>query len=197
MKKRQAFTLIEILIVLVIVAMLIGVLFKIYITISQITFRVELQKEVNEELLFITDTLQNLSNRNEIDYSEYNSNWSNLLFSSGGIANILYLSWEDGKVSVYGSGCTSGHCNLYMNKSDEEIQLTNDTIYFSDIKFKVIPFEKLDYYTYDSQCEEQRNAYVCRNNQWFWFMTTIYSTGYDSDRWTNNVYLNINQFFNN
>jgi len=38
---------------------------------SKISFRVEQQKIVNQELLFVTEALQNLSNRNNIDYSRY------------------------------------------------------------------------------------------------------------------------------
>jgi len=38
---------------------------------SQISFRVEQQKIVNQELLFLSETLQNLANRNQIDYQKY------------------------------------------------------------------------------------------------------------------------------
>lgn len=200
MKNRKAFTLIEILIVLVIVAMLMGVLFEIYITISRITFRIELQKNVNEELLFVTDTLQNLSNRNEIDYSKYEYNTNGDIkynLYPDGITEKLFLTWDDGEITLYGSGCGSWDC-LYMDKLDEKwIQLTQETANFSGIRFKVIPFEKIDYDEYVSTCEETRNAYACRNNQWFWFMTTIYTKWYDEDRWTHSVDIHVNQFFNN
>ena len=200
MKKRKAFTLIEVLVVLIIVAMLIWILFDIYITISRITFRVELQKYVNEELLFVTDTLQNLSNRNEIDYNEYSSA-TNRLFDHNWLTNVLYLSWEDWKIQVYASGCnTEWYCWLYMKKNNlSEFRLAQgeQKVLFKDTKFKIIPFEKLNYAWGTSACEELKNAYICRNNQWFWFMTQIYSQNYDKDRWTHNVYLNVQQFFNN
>lgn len=199
MKKRKAFTLIEVLIVLVIVAMLIWILFDIYITISRITFRVELQKYVNEELLFVTDTLQNLSNRNEIDYSEYSGNQKNLFYYSW-LTDVLYLSWDDWKIQVYASGCNAErYCWLYMRKNGSEFSLAqgDQKVLFKDTKFKVIPFEKIDYAWGSTQCEKSLNAYICRNNQWFWFMTQMYSKNYDRDRWTHNVYLNVQQFFNN
>jgi hypothetical protein len=41
---------------------------------SQISFRVEQQKIVNQELLFVTEILQNLANRNDIDYDRYDNN---------------------------------------------------------------------------------------------------------------------------
>lgn len=205
MKKRNAFTLIEILVVLVIVAMLMWVLFEIYITISRITFRVEQQKYVNEELLFVSDTLQNLSNRNSIDYEAY---WD-ILFHEKWLVTSLCLSWQDGKIAIYPK-CNSGICNLYMRKGwncmkdvidndvvKETLLTPTSKVYFEDVKFKVVPFESLDY-TLESKCEENgSNVYVCRNNQWFWFMSTIYYTWYDKDRWTHNISLNVQQFFNN
>jgi len=201
MKKRNAFTLIEILVVLVIIGMLIWVLFDIYITISKITFRVELQKNVNEELLFVTDTLQNLSNRNSIDYSGYAtspeevSNYN--LFTNKGIVDRLYLSWEDGSLFVYSSGCDSSweYCKLFMNKNWSVIQLTQDKVLLKNTKFKIIPFEDED--SYNCELQDKTNAYECRNNPWFWFITQMYSTWYDQERRTHNVYIDVQQFFNN
>lgn len=197
MKNKKAFTLIELLIVLVIISILIGVLFDVYITIAKISYRVELQKHVNEELYFISETLQNLSNRNEIDYDKYGT-W---LFNTTWMTDTLYLSWEDWKVAIYSSwvNCESSWvCNLYMKKGtgSKEIQLTQDSVYFSKAQFKIIPFERLDYTDSESICEKKLNAYACRFNQWFWFMVNIYSSRHDSSRWTNDVYLNVQQFFN-
>lgn len=195
MKKLKAFTLLEILIVLVITGMLFAVLFRVYITISQITFRVQEQKYVNEELLFLSESLQNFSNRNKIDYSKY---WT-WLFDTSGFTDILYMNWEDWEFSLYSSGvdCESGICNLYISKDWVETQISKNKIYFSKSKFKIIPFEPVDY-TRLSECETLGgNAYACRNNPWFWFMVKIYSSAYSDQHWTNNVYMDIQQFFNN
>jgi hypothetical protein len=78
--------------------------------------------------------------------------------------------------------------------------LTQDKVLFSNTKFKIIPFEKIDYQNWTSYCEQEKGAlwaYDCRNNQWFRFITQMYSQNYDKDRWTHNVYLNVQQFFNN
>jgi hypothetical protein len=55
---------------------------------SQISFRVEQQKIVNQELLFVSEIIQNFANRNDIDYSKYNTD----LVYSIGISDILYLT---------------------------------------------------------------------------------------------------------
>jgi prepilin-type N-terminal cleavage/methylation domain-containing protein len=94
--KKKAFTLIEILIVLFIVGMLIGIMFKVYTTVAQIAFRVEQQKNVNQELLFMSEILQNFSNRNKIDYSKYGDDRSvdsrNNLVVNNGYTNVLYMT---------------------------------------------------------------------------------------------------------
>jgi prepilin-type N-terminal cleavage/methylation domain-containing protein len=81
MLNKKAFTLIEITLVVAIIGLLAGILFKTYITMSQISFRVEQQKIVNQELLFVTETFQNLANRNKIDYERYVDNDINLVES--------------------------------------------------------------------------------------------------------------------
>ena len=99
---KKAFTLIELLIVITILSILTLVLFSAYNKISEISFRVEQERKVNEELLFLSEVLQNFANRNSIDFDKY----GNSLVSSTWFAWTLYLSWEDGQFSIY----TSWNC---------------------------------------------------------------------------------------
>jgi prepilin-type N-terminal cleavage/methylation domain-containing protein len=69
---KRAFTLIEMLIVICILGIFSVVLFRTYRTVSEISFRVEQQKIVNEEFLFVSEVLQNFANRNSIDFTKYN-----------------------------------------------------------------------------------------------------------------------------
>ncbi|MBO4516468.1 type II secretion system protein [bacterium] len=68
---KKAFTLIELLIVITILGILTLVLFSAYNKISEISFRVEQERKVNEELLFLSEVLQNFANRNSIDFDKY------------------------------------------------------------------------------------------------------------------------------
>ena len=97
---KKAFTLIELMIVIVILGMLTFVLFSAYNKISEISFRIERQRKVNEEVLFMSEVLQNYANRNSIDFEKY---WRNLK-DSVWFTDILYLSWEDGRFSIYSTG---------------------------------------------------------------------------------------------
>ena len=60
------------LIVICILGIFSVVLFRTYRTVSEISFRVEQQKNVNEEFLFLSEVLQNFANRNSIDFVKYN-----------------------------------------------------------------------------------------------------------------------------
>jgi type II secretory pathway pseudopilin PulG len=202
MKNQKAFTLIEIVLVTLIVWLLAWVLFKTYITISQISFRVEQQKIVNQELLFISEIMQNFANRNQIDYEKYtdlnNTDW---------IFDVLYMSWEDGRFSIYSDGnCLSlnhiptkddlqNSCSIFLEKENEKIKLTNDLIYSSKIVFKIIPFIDFDK-DLDSIDLCDSNYLACINNYGFWFFAKFYTKWYDPNNWTNNVSLFVQQFFN-
>ena len=209
MKNKKAFTLIEIILVVAIIGMLAWILFKTYITMSQIAFRVEQQKIVNQELLFVTETLQNLSNRNEIDYSKYNDDTieNNInLVETKWLANILYMTGDDGSVSIFSSGnCVALNerldrekleiwCNLVLQKDDKSIVLTKDLVYITDALFKLIPFADDESYIQDSGlCES--NYLACIGDPGFWFVANIYNRWHDTSR-TNNVSVFVQQFFN-
>ena len=187
--------------VTVIVGILAWVLFKTYITISQISFRVEQQKYLNQELLFVSETLQNFANRNKIDYDMYpnlnETNW---------IVDILYMTWEDGSLSVYSQwSCIwlkdtpstfdlmSG-CNLVVEK-DWKITKITDFVYLSKTLFKIIPYmDSQQYFENPNLCES--NYLTCLSDHGFWFFTNFYSKWYNSNNRSTNVSLFVQQFFN-
>ena len=64
-------------------------------------FRVQQEKEVSQEILQVSQIVQNFADRNSIDYEKY----AELdLTSTQGITDILYLSGLDGEVVIYSSG---------------------------------------------------------------------------------------------
>jgi prepilin-type N-terminal cleavage/methylation domain-containing protein len=69
----RGFTLVEVLIVVVLLGTLMGLLFRTYITISQIAAKVENEKAIQNETLFLMQTLENLTENYSIDYSRYTS----------------------------------------------------------------------------------------------------------------------------
>lgn len=202
MRNQKAFTLIEILMVTAIVGILAGVLFKTYVTISQISFKVEQQKYVNQELLFVSETLQNFANRNKIDYSMYNH-----LNATKWIVDVLYLTWEDGNLAIYSqwycawlnvlpsnSDLLSG-CYLVMEKDWKITKLTDSMTYISKTLFKIIPYsDSQSYFDDPTLCES--NYLACINDNGFWFFTNFYAKWYNPNNWSTDVSLFVQQFFN-
>lgn len=203
---KKAFTLIELMIVICILAILTFVLFSAYNKISEISFRVEQERKVNEELLFLSEVLQNFANRNSIDFEKYN----NTLISSSGFSDTLYLSWDDGKFSIYASWECAPYsiepnadqfdswCFFYLQNDEindgNPIKLTNESVYFSQAKFKIIPYSD-NYFAAENAaiCE---NYFACVNDDWFWLFTDIYPRFYSSQIRSNNVHVLVQHFFN-
>ena len=207
---KRAFTLIEILIVTIIIGILVWILFRTYITISQISFRVEQQKTLNKEILFVSETLQNFANRNKIDYDKYYE--KNIrLNQTKWITDILYLSGEDGRFSIYSSGACLADLNTAPTRSDLEkpchlilendydwkiINITDSSIYTSKAIFKVIPYADNQSYIDDKEKLCESNYLACLHDHGFWFFSNFYSKGYNPYNRSTNVTLLVQQFFN-
>lgn len=199
---KKAFTLIELLIVICILGIFSVVLFRTYKTISDIAFRVEQQKKVNEEFLFVSEVLQNFANRNSIDFTKYNES----LGTTSWFTERLYLSWEDWNVEIYSSwNCVDfsqipdfsnlqSWCSLFLKTWAEAnpIKLTSDSVYFSKAKFKIIPYSA-SYYEW-TECKT--NYFACINDDWFWLFVDIYPKHYSEDLWANDIHLLVQHFFN-
>ena len=199
---KKAFTLIELLIVICILGIFSIVLFRTYKTISDISFRVEQQKIVNEEFLFVSEVLQNFANRNSIDFTKYNES----LGTTSWFTERLYLSWEDWNVEIYSSwNCVDfsqipdfsnlqSWCSLFLKTwaGANPIKLTSDSVYFSKAKFKIIPYSA-SYYEW-TDCKT--NYFACINDDWFWLFVDIYPKHYSEGFWANDIHLLVQHFFN-
>lgn len=74
--KVKAFTLVEMVIVIVVTAILFGVLFQVYNSIAQTSVRVRLQKELGTKMVHMQTMLQNIIDTHTFDYKDF-SNWGN------------------------------------------------------------------------------------------------------------------------
>lgn len=73
MMRTKAFTLIEVLIALMIAGILFALIFKSYVSITQISTRLQNEKMLNAELTYMTETVQNIADTYQIDYARYGS----------------------------------------------------------------------------------------------------------------------------
>jgi len=71
LKKRNGFTLLELMIAIGIISILSAILFRTFATVSEVTFRVEQEKNVTQEIISFSQILQNYADNNQIDYYKY------------------------------------------------------------------------------------------------------------------------------
>ena len=121
--------------------------------------------------------------------------------------NNLYLSWEDWRIEIYSSwnSCVDfwqvpdftnlkSGCSLFLKTwaNANPVKLTSNSVYFSQAKFKVIPYS--DSYFEWIDCD--KNYFACVNDDWFWLFVDIYPKLYNDEVWANDVHLLVQHFFN-
>ena len=139
---------------------------KTYTTISQVSFRIQQEKEIAKEALVLSQVLDNLAQSTTIDYNQYQSSDLDLV-ANNGIVDTLYLSGENGKYQIFSSNsCIEDDkpteklknpdlsteksedlnpCQLLLtttigDQTTENSLLDGKNFKLSKIKFKVIPF---------------------------------------------------------
>ena len=200
-------TLLELIIVMAILGILFVMLLNTYNWISTMVFRVQQEKEVAQEIVQISQIVQNFADRNTIDYEKYSSLRTGWLTETQGITDVLYLSWQDGQISFFADGdCMQpteayvftgvwSWCSLYMATSGTTIELINSKkIAISEVVFKIIPFaSQQQYLDSDWLCEEW-NYLHCLNSPGFRMIFQAYSINYGR-QWATHVSVPFQQFF--
>lgn len=208
MKAKKGFTLLELIIVMMILGILFVLLLRTYNRVATMVFRVQQEKEVAQEILQISQIIQNYSDRNTIDYPKYLWAWGPSLLSSLGIADVLYLTGQDGEISFFSSGVTcvepaleyvplgsSSGCSLYMKKDNVAIEIINPKkIAISKVIFKIIPFASDEQYLNSVWLCQEGNYLHCLNAPGFRMLFKAYSVNYGRQRATH-VVVPFQQFF--
>ena len=163
--KKNWFTLAEILIVVILFWMLAGIIMKTYTTISQVSFRIQQEKEIAKEALVLSQVLDNLAQSTTIDYKRYQSSD---LVANNGIVDTLYLKGDNGdqyQISSINTCLTDQEFDKQGEKTVSKQEISNEELpcqlsltgttqdwetshllldgknfKLSKIKFKIIPF---------------------------------------------------------
>ena len=174
-------------------------------------FRVQQEKEVYQELLQISQPVQNFADRNTIDYTKYlgtsDEGQGTSLVDTKWITNILYLSWQDGQISLYTTGdCVEpaidymltgawSWCSLYVAMQGKTVELINTKkIVLSKAVFKIIPFASQDQYLNGTWLCDTENYLHCLNTPGFRMIFKAYSINYGTQRATH-IVVPFQQFF--
>lgn len=201
--KKSAFTLVEILIVVILFGLLSGIILKTYTTITKVAFRIEQDKELAKETLVLSQVLQNIAAEATIDYSKYTD-----LKNTNGIVDTLYLTggqwtgsqlfstWncEDAR-NLYDEkyrenkdqNTDFSSCKLMLQKGDQEFALLGTGKFLqSRMQFKVIPY---------TSALESLKWWTTAAKPWFWILGAVYSPFYDPQKRSNSSILPIQLFF--
>ena len=214
--KKNWFTLAEILIVVILFWMLAGIIIKTYTTISQVSFRLQQEKEIAKEALVLSQVLDNLAQSTTIDYDQYKSSDLDLV-ATNGIVDTLYLSGDDGKYQISSINTCLTDQELYEQAEKSELKTENQkeetpcqlsftgttkdwktrhllldgkNFKLSKMQFKIIPFIWKE--------ELKKNLASDTPKDWkpaFWILGTLYSHYYNPNKWTNNISLPLQFFF--
>lgn len=194
---KKAFTLVEILVVLIIVGILSAILLKSYTRVSEMSFRVQQTKNVHQEVLHLAQVMQNLADSATIDFAAYGSGMS--LSAHEWITPILLLSGADGHMSLLASGdCQgmnfTGSCTLLLQNSGSTIVLTDPhKVYLKNLAFKIIPYASTDEYIENTKVD-CKDYLHCLNKPGFWLLLDAYNVNY-STIWANKVHMPLQIFF--
>ena len=213
--KKNWFTLAEILIVVILFWMLAGIIIKTYTTISQVSFRLQQEKEIAKEALVLSQVLDNLAQSTTIDYGKYKSSD---LVANNGIVESLYLKGDNGDLYQISSIniCLTDQ-ELYEQAEKSELKTENQkeetpcqlsftgttkdwktshllldgkNFKLSKMQFKIIPFIWKE--------DLKKNLASDTPKDWkpaFWILGTLYSNYYNPQKRTNNISLPLQLFF--
>ena len=219
--KKNWFTLAEILIVVILFWMLAGIIMKTYTTISQVSFRIQQEKEIAKEALVLSQVLDNLAQSTTIDYEKYQSSD---LVANNGIVDTLYLSGDARKYQISSSDSCKEDDKITekLENSDQSTEqsenqkncqllltttiggqttslLDGQNFKLSKIKFKIIPFIWKRELKGKLQSENSENTDLNELPQdWkpaFRLLGTLYSNYYNPQKRTNNISLPLQLFF--
>lgn len=195
---------------------------KTYTTISQVSFRIQQEKEIAKEALVLSQVLDNLAQNTTIDYEKYQSSHLDLVANTG-VVDTLYLSGDTGKYQISSSdSCKEDDkiteklekSDLSTEKSEDqktcELLLTTTTggktienslldgknFKLSKIQFKIIPFIWKSELKKSLQSENPDLRKLPQD--WkpaFRLLGTLYSNYYNPQKRTNNISLPLQLFF--
>jgi len=178
----KAFTLIEITIVVLIVWILFGLLAKVYIISSQLYVYQKHLKNIEKDILFLNQNLQNLVDTTQIDYNKY-TNLADTLWFTGS----LYLTGNSIGYKVYLSGSQIFLDKIYSSKIEKIPLSSKEQTVVKKLKFKILPFK--DPYKISGYWQTAMQPFVK-------VFVEIQNRYYNTGHWENAVNYKFEEWFN-
>lgn len=179
-----AFTLIEVLISLIIISLLVWIIFGIYTSILKISVRIDQEKNLNNELLFASQTLQNAVDNYDLDLWYYFSGWKRNDIDTNGYSKTLALINSHKAIQLrkeWECGVWTG-CYLALIDGGIIKQLTNPyKVALPELQFRILPYQ------FDTVADIYQKG--------FWIYGKITSNRYNTGKYELNVAQDIQMFF--
>ena len=179
---KKAFTLVELVITIVILSILIWVLFRVFIMISHIAVRIQHERWMHDEMIYVVQTIQNIIdqwdtqfNGEAFSWNYWYSTWLNLIWDS-----YTYTLWRN--VFDDSLELVIWDANWWTFSSTYSLTNTN-RLKVKDFYIKRVPF---------------KNQAVYRNqmHEWFWLFMDLEIPNYDEERRWFNVDRDVQTFYN-
>lgn len=181
----RAFTLIEVLVSLIIISLLVWIIFWIYTSVLKISVRIDQEKNLNNELLFASQTLQNAVDNYDLDLGYYFSGGARNNIDEDGYTSTLALVNSKKSIQLKKEGECGVWSGCYLALIDGTItkQLTNPyKVSVPELQFRILP------YRFDTVADIYQ--------KWFRVYGTMTSSRYNTGKYELNVAQDIQMFFN-
>jgi len=173
---KKAFTLVEIVIVVIISAILFVLLAKVYILSAKLYAYHSNLKHIESDILFFNQTLQNLVDGSELDFTKYH----NLSFTYGFTGKLFLKNWND-EFLLYAKSW-----QIILDKNWTKIPVTNTWFTQVDkLKFKILPYND----PYKIFTKNNRQPYVE-------VFLSIKNRFYKTWDWANGIKMDLQEWFN-
>lgn len=164
MKKPSAFTLIELLIVLVVVGILSTVLFRTVSDVISLTGRIQLEKKMSNELMTIQTVINHLAEQYPyLEEPTTTDGWTDTITLFKDQDNTVTLWFEDENNPLNPNNKIK---RLYyeINRDGTKNYITSDTVTFFNPKFKVLSTLS------NAQNNNPVNYLTTASHPWFWIV---------------------------
>ncbi len=194
---KKGFTLVELVITTVIMGMLIGLLFEIFVLIARIAVKVEHERSVHNEIIYVMQTIQNLIDQGNIEFADYVWWWD--YDTQYGIYESLNL--ED-NTTVSGSTFVyeiSRSCVTTWSLDDYICLWTNALSSTWRVSLNLTDSERVivtNFYIKVLQSSDSETEYTDIVNDGFWLFLDVQIPEYDDTRRWFRVDQKVQTFFN-
>ena len=195
-KHLKWFTLIEIIISVVIIAMLIGLIFQIFVTIGRIAVYIQLHRSVHNEMIYATQTIQNMVDDQTMELTGYNlGTWGDE--ATAWWKEVLQMSDDSYRYQIE-KLCTYTTTWCYLQLSRIEL----GTFVFPDVAetgaVALTNYLLTDIHSFEVRTlpyTDPATDYLHLLHEGFWLFIDMRVPQYDTTKWRFRVNQNLQLFF--